>query len=331
MLDVPVETIGSKFGGIPQQLPSLALPAFSWELVKQLVAPTLTIALLGAVESLLCARIADKLIDDRHDPNQELMAQGIANFVTPLFGGIPATGTIARTVTNVKSGAASPIAGIIHALTLLAILLIAAPLAAHIPLAVLAAILMLVAWNMGEWHEFARLKNFPVTYRTILLATFFLTVIFDITVAVEVGLILASLFFIYRISQITRIESIPLASAEAGRGVEAYRLFGSLFFGAVSKLEAINDPSRFAGAGAPRVIVFDLTLLISLDTTGIDALDTLRRQLATQGGTLILAGPHEQPSSMLARSGFIERLGADNVVPDMPAALSRANALLASA
>ncbi|MDQ3444915.1 MAG: STAS domain-containing protein, partial [Pseudomonadota bacterium] len=222
-------------------------------------------------------------------------------------------------------------AGIIHALTLLAILLIAAPLAAHIPLAVLAAILMLVAWNMGEWHEFARLKNFPVTYRTILLATFFLTVIFDITVAVEVGLILASLFFIYRISQITRIESIPLASAEAGRGVEAYRLFGSLFFGAVSKLEAINDPSRFAGAGAPRVIVFDLTLLISLDTTGIDALDTLRRQLATQGGTLILAGPHEQPSSMLARSGFIERLGADNVVPDMPAALSRANALLASA
>ncbi|HWL74336.1 MAG TPA: SulP family inorganic anion transporter, partial [Burkholderiaceae bacterium] len=199
LLDLPVETIGSKFGGIPQEFPLPELPTFSWEVVKQLVAPTITIALLGAVESLLCARIADKLIDDRHDPNQELMAQGVANFVAPLFGGIPATGTIARTVTNVKSGAVSPIAGIIHALTLVAIVLIAAPLAANIPLAVLAAILMLVAWNMGEWHEFARLKNFPVTYRTILLATFFLTVIFDITVAVQVGLILASLFFIYRI------------------------------------------------------------------------------------------------------------------------------------
>ena len=331
MLDVPVETIGSKFGGIPQQLPSLALPAFSWELVKQLVAPTLTIALLGAVESLLCARIADKLIDDRHDPNQELMAQGIANFVTPLFGGIPATGTIARTVTNVKSGAASPIAGIIHALTLLAILLIAAPLAAHIPLAVLAAILMLVALNMGEWHEFARLKNFPITYRTILLATFFLTIIFDITVAVEVGLILASLFFIYRISQITSIESVALAPAEAQRGVEAYRLFGSLFFGAVSKLEAITDPARYAGDQAPRVIIFDLSLLISLDTTGVDALDTLRRQLAKRDGTLILAGPHEQPLSMLARSGFAERLGSTNIVVDMPAAVARANALLVNA
>ncbi|HVG04763.1 MAG TPA: SulP family inorganic anion transporter [Burkholderiaceae bacterium] len=331
LFDLQVDTIGSKFGGIPQQLPSFQLPAFSWELVKQLVAPTLTIALLGAVESLLCARIADKLIDDRHDPNQELMAQGVANFVTPLFGGIPATGTIARTVTNVKSGAVSPIAGIVHALTLLAIVLIAAPLASNVPLAVLAAILMLVAWNMGEWREFARLKNFPVTYRTILLATFFLTVIFDITVAVEVGLRLASLFFIYRISQITRIEPILLAPSDAQRGVEAYRLFGSLFFGAVSKLEAITDPSRYAGVQAPRVIVFDLALLISLDTTGIDALDTLRRQLARRGGTLILSGPHEQPSSMLTRSGFIDRLGAENVVADMQAALARANAMLANA
>jgi SulP family sulfate permease len=331
LFDLQVDTIGSKFGGIPQQLPSFQLPAFSWELVKQLVAPTLTIALLGAVESLLCARIADKLIDDRHDPNQELMAQGVANFVTPLFGGIPATGTIARTVTNVKSGAVSPIAGIVHALTLLAIVLIAAPLASNVPLAVLAAILMLVAWNMGEWREFARLKNFPVTYRTILLATFFLTVIFDITVAVEVGLILASLFFIYRISQITRIEPILLAPSDAQRGVEAYRLFGSLFFGAVSKLEAITDPSRYAGVQAPRVIVFDLALLISLDTTGIDALDTLRRQLARHGGTLILLGLHEQPSSMLTRSGFIDRLGAENVVADMQAALARANAMLANA
>ena len=195
LFDVPVETIGSKFGGIPQALPSLALPTFSWELVKELVAPTITIALLGAVESLLCARIADKLIDDRHDPNQELMAQGVANFVTPLFGGIPATGTIARTVTNVRAGAVSPIAGIIHALTLLAIVLIAAPLAANIPLAVLAAILMLVAWNMGEWHEFARLRTFQSRIDDLWQR------FFDSDIrhhgSGPVGLILASLFFIY--------------------------------------------------------------------------------------------------------------------------------------
>ncbi len=330
LFELPVETIGSKFGGIPQELPSLTLPAFSWELVKQLVAPTITIALLGAIESLLCARIADKLIDDRHDPNQELMAQGIANFVTPLFGGIPATGTIARTVTNVENGAVSPVAGIVHAATLLAIVLIAAPLASHIPLAVLAAILMLVARNMGEWHEFARLKNFPVTYRTILLATFFLTVIFDLTVAVQVGLVLASLFFIYRISQITRIERVALAEEQMPDGVEAYRLFGSLFFGAVSKLEAVTDPARYAGSNAPHVIVFDLALLISLDTTGVEALDALRKQLARHGGTLVLSGPHEQPLSMLTRSGFVNRIGAENIVADMPAALSRARLLAAA-
>lgn len=324
LFELPVETIGSRYGGIPQAWPSFELPAFSWELVKQLVAPTITIALLGAIESLLCARIADKLIDDRHDPNQELMAQGVANIVTPLFGGIPATGTIARTVTNVKSGAVSPIAGIVHALTLLAIVLVAAPLASNIPLAVLAAILMLVAWNMADWQEFVRLKNFPLTYRTILLATFFLTVVFDITVAVQIGLVLASLFFIYRISQITRIETV--VCPDAPPGVEAYRVFGSLFFGAVSKMEALNDPMRYVGPHAPRVIILDLALLIHLDTTGVDALDTLRRLLARHAGTLILSGPHEQPLSMLARSGFIKRVGADNVVADLPAAWSRANA-----
>jgi SulP family sulfate permease len=196
VFDLQVETIGTRFGGIPQALPSFALPGFSWDLVKQLVAPTITIALLGAIESLLCARVADNMIDDRHDPNQELMAQGAANFVAPFFGGIPATGTIARTVTNIKSGATSPVAGIVHAATLLLIILVAAPLATNTPLAALAAILMFVAWNMGEWREFVRLRQFALTYRTTLLATFFLTVVFDLTVAVEVGLVLSSLFFI---------------------------------------------------------------------------------------------------------------------------------------
>ncbi|HMD55347.1 MAG TPA: SulP family inorganic anion transporter, partial [Phycisphaerae bacterium] len=192
-LHLPVETIGSRFGGIPQGFPSFLLPAFNWHSVRHLVAPTITIALLGSIESLLSARVADRMINDRHDPNQELMAQGIANFLTPLFGGIPATGTIARTTTNVRTGGQTPIAGIIHSLTLLVIVLIAAPLASYIPMAALAAILLFVAWNMGEWHEFRRLSKFALDYRIKMLSTFLLTVIFDLTVAVEVGLVLASL------------------------------------------------------------------------------------------------------------------------------------------
>jgi SulP family sulfate permease len=166
--------------------------------------PTFTLALLGAIESLLCARVADGMIMDRHDPNQELMAQGIANFVTPFFGGMPATGTIARTVTNIKNGATSPVAGMVHALVLLLVVLVAAPLAVHVPLATLAAILMFVAWNMGEWREFVHLRQYRVPYRVTLLAVFGLTVVFDLTVAVEVGLIAACLTFIYRISSLTR-------------------------------------------------------------------------------------------------------------------------------
>jgi sulfate permease, SulP family len=327
---LPVETIGSKFGGIPQALPSFELPAFSWELVKQLVAPTITIALLGAVESLLCARVADNLIDDRHDPNQELMAQGVANFVVPFFGGLPATGTIARTITNVKSGAASPVAGIVHALTMLLVVLLAAPLASNVPLAALAAILMFVAWNMGEWREFVRLRRFAVTYRITLLVTFFLTVIFDLTVAIEVGLVLASLFFIYRISQLTRVDVIDAAPGAEPMppGVEAYRIFGSLFFGAVSKLEALTAPGRYAAANRPRVVILDLLQLISLDTSGLEMLEMLRKQLARGGGSLLIAGPNEQPLSLLTRSGFINRIGQNNLLPDLSAALDRARAIV---
>jgi SulP family sulfate permease len=206
---LPVETIGTRFGGIPRGLPSFALPDFSWETVRLLVAPTITIALLGAVESLLCARVADQVSGlPRHDPNQELMAQGVANFVVPFFGGMPATGTIARTVTNVRSGATSPVSGLVHALTLVVIVLAAAPLAVHVPLAVLAGILLYVAWNMGEWREFARLRQASSHYRLIMLGTFLLTVVFDLTVALQVGLILACVLFVRRMSSLFQVVEV---------------------------------------------------------------------------------------------------------------------------
>jgi SulP family sulfate permease len=317
--DLPVETIGSRFGGIPQGLPGFALPTFSWELVKQLLAPTVTIALLCAIESLLCARVADNLINDRHDPNQELMAQGIANFITPLFGGIPATGTVARTITNVKSGATSPVAGMVHALALLAVLLVAAPLAAGVPLAALAGILLFVAYNMGEWKEFARLRQFATTYRATLLATFLLTVILDVTVAVEVGMAMAALVFIYRISTLTRVEPLPLAEED----VQAYRLVGSLFFGAVSKLEPLTDPAH--GVSVPRFVILDLSALVYLDATGLETIDTLRKQLTRREGQLFIAGAEAQPLTMLERSGFIDRLGAASIVVDLASAVARAH------
>jgi SulP family sulfate permease len=204
-LDLPVETIGSKFGGIPQSLPTFAFPELSLETLRHLVAPAIAIALLGAIESLLSATVADNMIDDRHNPNQELIAQGIANIVAPLFGGFCATGAIARTSTNVRMGAFGPIAGIVHALTLLGIILVAAPLAKHVPLAALSAILVVVAWNMGEWGHFGEMRRYTMNYRAILLATFVLTVVFDLTVAVEVGMVMAALFFITRISSLTEI------------------------------------------------------------------------------------------------------------------------------
>ena len=323
LLDLPVETIGTRFGGIPQTLPDLALPPFSWTSAKELLFPTLTIAVLGAIESLLCARVADNLTElPRHDPNQELMAQGVANFISPFFGGIPATGTIARTVTNVRAGATSPIAGIVHAFTLLAIVLVAAPLAVHVPLAALAGILLYVAWNMGDWHEFARLGRFALTYRTILLATFFLTVIIDLTVAMQVGVVLACAFFIYRMNTLSRVETLPAPAAD----VELHRLVGVHFFGSINKLERLLDPLRFHGATPPRAVVLDCSQLLALDTTAVDALDGLRRNVARRGGTLFVSGADGQALSLLQRSGFVEREGVAPLAEDTTAALAAAAA-----
>ncbi len=266
------------------------------------------------------------MIDDRHDPNQELMAQGVANFVSPFFGGMPATGTIARTTTNVRSGARTPVSGIVHALTLLAIVLVAAPLAAHVPLASLAAILLFVAWNMGEWQEFARLRQFSAQYRTVMLSTFLLTVMVDLTVAVQIGLVLAALFFIYRVSSLTTIEPVG-AEVKLPAGTAAYRVFGSLFFGAVSKLEALGEAG---GDGTPpRVLILDFHQVINLDTTCLDTLETLQHGLAKRGTTLLICDANEQPLSLMRRSGFVALLGVENLLPDLDAALGRAEALLA--
>ncbi len=309
---LPVETIHSRFGGIPQTLPAMAWPAVSWASAKQLFIPTLTIALLGAVESLLCARVADNLSElPRHDPNQELMAQGLANIVTPMFGGMPATGTVARTLTNVRAGGTSPVAGIVHAATLLLIVLVAAPLAGHVPLAALAGILMFVAWNMGEWREFRRLPRFSLSYRTILVGTFLLTVIFDLTVAVEVGLVLACVSFIYRMSTLFRVVAAENISAPAG--VQVMELYGSLFFGAVGKIEALPALVR----SDTRALVLEMHRLISLDASGLEALDQLHRSLRRRQVALVLANVNEQPLSLMKRSGFEERLGADCIVPTL--------------
>jgi SulP family sulfate permease len=324
LLKLPVETIGSRFGGIPQSLPSFALPDFSWTTAKLLVIPTITLALLGAIESLLCARVADNMAPQhpRHDPNQELIAQGVANLVTPFFGGIPATGTIARTVTNVRAGAASPIAGVVHSLSLLAIVLVAAPLAEHVPLAALAGILLFVAWNMGEWREFARLRHFLLPYRATLLGTFVLTVVFDLTVAVEVGLLMACGFFIYRMSTLFSVKPHTGQGAQADLppGVAVFELFGSLFFGAVGKIEAL--PGQLPPD--TRCLVLEMHRLISIDTSGIDAMQQLHRTLQRQGVALVLANVNPQPMGLIRRSGFEAELGAEQVVPTVEAAVRAA-------
>jgi SulP family sulfate permease len=320
-LSLPVETIGSRFGSIPSGLPALQWPEFSWETARFLIMPTFTLALLGAIESLLCARVADGLIDDRHNSNQELMAQGVANFVTPFFGGMPATGTIARTITNIKSGATSPISGMVHAATLLAILVVAAPLAANVPLAALSAILLFVAWNMGEWREFVHLRQFRLPYRITLLAVFFLTVVFDLTVAVEAGLVAACLTFIYRISSLSRSEEVPLQDypelANQPQQVQAWRLYGALFFGAVKLIEAIEDNMH------SRVLVLDLKNVIYVDSSGADALVNLIHTCKKKDVELIVCGLMHQPMDIAQRSGLLQ-LVQQQLEPDLAAGMARA-------
>ena len=315
MMDLPVDTIGSRFGGIPSGLPHFQWIPVSWDTAQFVIMPALTLALLGSIESLLCARVADGMIHDRHHPNQELMAQGIANLVSPFFGGMPATGTIARTVTNVQSGGSTPIAGIVHAVTLLLVILFAAPLAKNVPLANLAAILMYVAWNMGEWSKFFDLKQFRLAYRLTMLSVFGLTIILDLTVAVEIGLLLAFITFIYRISSLSRCEAanlkdFPVLENQAGK-IDAYRIYGAIFFGAVQLLESIekNLPSE--------TLILDLKNVIYVDASGMDTIMELKYLCDAGGIKLIICGLAHQPHDVAERSGLLEKLNANCLYPDL--------------
>ena len=324
-LELPVETIGSRFGELPRGIPTPSLPAFEWSTAQNLFGPTIAIAALGAIESLLCARVADGMIGDRHDPNQELMAQGVANFATPLFGGIAVTGTIARTMTNVRSGARTPVAGIVHSIALVIVIVALAPLASHVPLSALAGVLMWVAFNMVAWRELRNLPHFSMFYRAVLLTTLALTVVFDLTVAVETGLVMSSLFFIYRIASLTKVEPVHLGERGKlgdGRTVGAWKLFGSIFFGSVTKLENLVDPRR----PLPEVVILEMHQVINFDTTGLDALEALHASLAKSGSELLLADLNEQPLSLLRRSGLMETLGEGNVFPGLDEALAAAAA-----
>ena len=298
------DTLGSRFGGISIEFPALAWPHLTWAQVLKLLAPSFTLAVLGAITSLVCARVSDGMIDDRHDPNQELMAQGIANLTMPFVGGMPATGAMARTVTNVNNGASSPLAGMVHALGLLLMVLLAAPWVSHIPMGALSAILMSVAWNMGNWRAFAQLKQFRWSYRLTLVAVFLLTVLVNLTVAFEVGLLAACLIFVYRISSLTRCQALHHSET-----VQVWGLQGALFFGAVDLVDQLAQklPSQ--------TLVLDCSGLIYMDTSGAEALQNLWRSCQTSGVRLVLSGLNQQATDLLHRTKLLDRLGPVNVQP----------------
>ncbi|MCD4505713.1 SulP family inorganic anion transporter [Chromobacterium piscinae] len=333
LLDLPVATLGSRFGGIPQGLPAPAGLDLNPAHLSDLLAPAFTIALLGAIESLLCAVVVDSLTADRHDANQELIGQGIANMVVPFFGGIPATGAVVRSVTNIGNGARTPLAAVFHAALLLLVLLLAAPLAAHVPLAALAAILVSVALKMGDW-DIRKARQFPRHDTLVLVVTFALTVAFDLTVAVEIGLLLAAVFFIRSMASHTGIHRLlpehaqlferhSMAGKSVPDGCAAFRVEGALFFGAADSVDIIlRDAPR------ARAVILQLHRLVLLDTTGLLALEALRARLAEQGKTLILCGAADEVMAMLEGSRLAERLGEDNLQPDLASALQRAEAVL---
>jgi SulP family sulfate permease len=336
VMHVHLATIGSAFGGIPLGFPRLTLPVFHAGTIVALIPAALTVAVLAAVESLLSAVVADSMSGDRHKSNVELVAQGIANIASPLFGGLPATGAIARTATNIRSGAQTPIAGIVHAITLLVILLVAAPLARFIPLAALAAVLMVVAYNMGEWREIRHILRLSKTDIAVWLTTFVLTVVADLTVAVGCGIALAALLYIYRIGETTTVTAITphhlidehahaLFDKTVPPHVSILRIHGPLLFGTTKKLtDATRDIEAYN-----HIVILRLRDMTALDATGIHAIEQLYDRLLASGRLLLLCGALPQPARLLAASHFVKRLGAANVLPGIDAALARVDMLAA--
>ncbi len=335
-LHLPVETVGSKFGGISRGLPPLHIPAFRADLILPLLPSALTVAILAALESLLSAVVADSMSGDRHNSSAELVAQGFANIAAPVFGGIPVTGAIARTATNWRSGAKTPVAGMIHALTLLGVILVLAPLAKFIPMATLAAVLFVVAYNMGEWREIGSIFRLGAADRSVWFITFALTVMADLTVAVEVGMALAALLYIYRVAQTTTVGVLTAEDVEEARPhqlqdkdvppyVTILRIHGPFLFGATEKLRDETADLR----GFHSIVILRLRHMTAIDATGLHAFEGLSDRLKKSGRTLLLCGARHQPAKMLQRADFVDHIGANNILPHAQAALDRAREIQA--
>jgi sulfate permease, SulP family len=330
-LKLPVETIGTRFGGIPSGLPHFVIPKFRPDLIHGLLGPAFTVAMLGAIESLMSAVVSDRMSNDHHNPNVELIGQGVANIFSPMFGGLPATGAIARTATNIRSGAQSPVAGMIHALTLLCILLFAAPLVSYVPMAALAGILMIVSYNMGEWREIPQLLKLTKTDISIWLVTFALTVFADLTVAVEAGMILTALLFISRVAATTTVSQVTDEYVEDGRMhilqdkdipyyATIFRIHGPFLFGATDKISVVTENLHTL----PPVVILRLRNMTALDATGLFALEEVAKTLHASKRTLILCGAREQPAQLIQQGEFAEVVGRENICDNVQSALRRA-------
>lgn len=335
IFNLPVETIGSRFGQIPSMLPAPHLPRIDWLMLQSLLSPALTIAVLAGIEALLSAVVADGMIGDKHHSNMELVANGVANVVAPFFGGIPATGAIARTATNIKNGGRTPIAGIIHSLTLLAMMVFFARWVAYIPLACLAAVLMVVAYNMSEWRSFLALMKSPRSDVAVLLFTFGLTVLFDLTIAIEIGMVMAAFLFMRRMAQVTSVsaiteqhheqEEIFTGSQEAtAAGIEVYEINGPLFFGAAYKFEEILSQ----GQKKSRVMIIRMHNVPAIDSTGLRILTQVIKSCQKQQIGMVISGLRLQPKRAIMQAGLTELLGEENICVTIDAALARAWAIL---
>jgi len=330
-----IATIGSEFGGITRSLPSFHMPSVDFALLPEMIQPAFTIAMLVAMQALLCGVVTDAMLDERHDSNQELVGQGLANFVAPFFGCIPVTGAVARSVVNVRCGGRTPVAGLVHSGLLLALLLVAAPLLGHVPLATLSAVLVVAAYRMVSWKEFLRLSRWPFSDSTVFLATLALTVLTNLTLAVEVGVVLASLLMVKRISETSHITAVDESTETEGShhsligrqippGVLVFRVFGAFFFGVVDKL----DDELKRAKQEPDVLILRVRNVLAMDATGLRALEDLHDKLRAKGKHLILSAPHTQPFLMMEKAGFLDHLGRANVCPDIAASLARARDIL---